>query len=214
MTAEVIVDPAAMAADCVSPRQQVMDPFLRFGIVENVEPLVVSEFIDVGPGREVDGELATIENTFICQNFERPQRRVRIDVPVEHQPTDAVRNRDQIRETQHVDSEGTSAATVHQYAKPNILAEDLRIRRVPVLPADSRPRASAWISAARCRRSRRGCGRADSRHCRIDRWRRRTGCLRPRVRQPDASGPGCRRYRQERSFRAGYQFPAWQQRFL
>ena len=74
-----------------------MDPLLDFGIVSDIESLVIAKGIDVGPGGDVDGKLAAIKNSGIRQHLERSQRRARVDVPIENQSTHAVGNRGEIR---------------------------------------------------------------------------------------------------------------------
>src|SRR5690242_15171234 len=79
---EVVMNPTAMASDGLTVGDQVMNPFLRLGIMIDVQVFVVTKGIDIGAGSEVHGKAAPIENALIREGLERRQRRAGINMPV------------------------------------------------------------------------------------------------------------------------------------
>src|SRR5579872_547569 len=99
---EIVVNPAAVAADGLPVSQEVMDPLLQLRVVHDVESFVIAELVHVGPGGKVNGELAAFEDSLVNQDLQRAHRRPRINVPVKYESADAVGNGCQVRQRQHL----------------------------------------------------------------------------------------------------------------
>src|SRR6185312_11907132 len=100
--AEVVMDPAPVAAYFVTMLKQKLHPSAGNGVVLEVQTMPIMELIYIGTGSDVGRKSCLIEDASRLESRQRLERRSSVDMPVHHDAADTVRHGSEVRQTQHM----------------------------------------------------------------------------------------------------------------